>query len=115
MSAERQSVREYPDRLNNGQPVAAHLLGYIASINKQEYKIRKGQDDGRVHAEYVAETVRQLVYSQYGDETYTRGLNVYTTVDSKAQQAAHQSLRRSMKPRSQPRMVASDAPLAIQT
>ena len=34
----------------------------------------------RVHAEYVAETVRQLVYAQYGDETYTRGLNVYTTV-----------------------------------
>ena len=33
-----------------------------------------------VHAEYVAETVRQLMFAQYGDETYTRGLNVYTTL-----------------------------------
>jgi penicillin-binding protein 1A len=32
-----------------------------------------------VHAEYVAETVRQLMFAQYGAETYTRGLNVYTT------------------------------------
>ena len=31
-----------------------------------------------VHAEYVAETVRQLIFAQYGDEAYTRGLNVYT-------------------------------------
>ena len=30
--------------------------------------------------EFVAETVRQLVFAQYGDSTYTRGLNVYTTV-----------------------------------
>jgi len=44
VSAERQSVREYPMRLDNGDPVAAHLLGYVASINKQEYKIHKGED-----------------------------------------------------------------------
>jgi penicillin-binding protein 2 len=44
VSAERQSIREYPIRLDNGDPVAAHLLGYVASINKQEYKIHKGED-----------------------------------------------------------------------
>jgi penicillin-binding protein 2 len=43
VKAERQSVREYPVRLENGDPVASHLLGYVASINKQEFKIRKGQ------------------------------------------------------------------------
>src|SRR5262245_43202090 len=43
VSAERQSVREYPARLDNGDPVASHLLGYVASINKQEYKIHKGE------------------------------------------------------------------------
>jgi penicillin-binding protein 1A len=36
--------------------------------------------DPPCRAEYIAETVRQLVYAQYGDETYTRGLNVFTTV-----------------------------------
>src|SRR3954469_2702332 len=35
---------------------------------RQELKIRPANDHGRVHAEYVAETVRQLVYAQYGDE-----------------------------------------------
>jgi hypothetical protein len=33
----------------------------------------------RVHAEYVAEMVRQLIFAQYGNDAYTRGLNVYTT------------------------------------
>ena len=34
-----------------------------------------------MHAEYVAETARQLVFAQYGEETYTRGLNVHLTVE----------------------------------
>src|SRR5690606_18830086 len=29
-----------------------------------------------VHAEFVAEAARQLVFAQYGEEAYTRGLNV---------------------------------------
>ncbi|MCB1997833.1 MAG: transglycosylase domain-containing protein, partial [Rhodoferax sp.] len=46
-----------------------------------------------VHAEYVAETVRQLVFAQYGDETYTRGLNVTVSIDAKLQEAAYRALR----------------------
>jgi penicillin-binding protein 1A len=49
-----------------------------------------------VHAEYVAETVRQLVYSQYGDEAYTRGLNVVTSVKSAHQEAAYKALRKGI-------------------
>ena len=49
-----------------------------------------------VHAEYVAETVRQLIYAQYGDETYTRGLNVTVSIDAKLQTAAYLSLRRGI-------------------
>ena len=49
-----------------------------------------------MHAEYVAETVRQLVYSQYGDDTYTRGLNVYTTLSSVEQTAAYKALRKGI-------------------
>ena len=47
-------------------------------------------------ADYVAETARQLVYAQYGPETYTRGLNVYLTVDASAQRVAYQALRRGL-------------------
>ncbi len=46
-----------------------------------------------VHAEYVGEMVRQLIYAQYGPETYTRGLNVYTTISTKDQNAATKALR----------------------
>ena len=49
-----------------------------------------------VHGEYVAENARQLVFAQYGDEAYTRGLNVYVTVDSKLQTAAYRALRRGL-------------------
>jgi penicillin-binding protein 1A len=66
------------------------------AAKKETLKIRKGQDDGRVHAEYVAETVRQLVFSQYGDETYTRGLNVYTTLSALDQTAAYKALRKGI-------------------
>ena len=34
-----------------------------------------------VHAEYVAETARQMIFNQYGAEAYTRGLNVYLTLE----------------------------------
>jgi len=46
-----------------------------------------------VQGDYVAELARQLLYDVYQDEIYTRGLNVYTTVHSRDQQAAYQSLR----------------------
>src|SRR5665647_1752873 len=62
----------------------------------QELKIRSGTDNARVHAEYVAETVRQLVYAQYGDEAYTRGLNVFTTINAAQQETAYKALRKGI-------------------
>ncbi len=50
----------------------------------------------RLHAEYVAETVRQLMYAQYGDSTYTRGLKVYTTLVAADQAAAYRALRKGI-------------------
>jgi penicillin-binding protein 1A len=67
-----------------------------AAAKKEELKIRSGPNAGRVHAEFIAETVRQLVFNQYGDSTYTRGLNVYTTVSSVDQAAAYNALRKGI-------------------
>jgi len=67
-----------------------------AAAKKEEIKIRSGQDNTRVHAEYVAEMVRQLIFSQYGNEAYTRGLNVYTTLNAANQDAAYAALRRGI-------------------
>ena len=66
------------------------------AAKKQDVKVRTSADPGRVHAEFIAETVRQLVFSQYGAETYTRGLNVYTTVRAGDQTAAYQALRKGI-------------------
>ncbi|MDB5751868.1 MAG: putative bifunctional family b-glycosyltransferase/PBP transpeptidase [Ramlibacter sp.] len=66
------------------------------AAKKQELKIRSGLPAMPVRAEYVAETVRQLVYAQYGDEAYTRGLNVFTTLKSNEQEAAYKALRKGI-------------------
>ncbi|MGK8199074.1 penicillin-binding protein 1A [Burkholderia cepacia] len=52
--------------------------------------------DFSVHAEYVAEMVRQMMYAQYHEETYTRGFNVVTTIDSADQQVAYTALRKGI-------------------
>ncbi|SEB22206.1 penicillin-binding protein 1A [Paraburkholderia sartisoli] len=49
-----------------------------------------------VHAEYVAEMVRQMMYAQYREEAYTRGFNVVTTIDSADQDVAYRALRKGL-------------------
>ncbi len=75
--------------------------GFITSAQadaaKQEHlKVKSSSDNTSVHAEYVAETVRQMMFAQYGDATYTRGLNVYTTLNAEQQDAAYKALRRGI-------------------
>lgn len=45
------------------------------------------------HADYVAEMARQLIFDQYGEAAYTRGLNVYTTLRLDEQNVAYKALR----------------------
>jgi penicillin-binding protein 1A len=66
------------------------------AAKKEELRIRYGADSGRVHAEYAAEMVRQLIFAQYGDEAYTRGLNVITTIKATQQDVAYKALRRGI-------------------
>ena len=75
--------------------------GFITTAQAQEakqenLKIRTNANSTRVHAEYVAEMARQLIFAQYGNEAYTRGLNVYTTLRASEQDVAYQSLRRGI-------------------
>ena len=66
------------------------------TAKQQELKIKLTTDNTAVHAEYVAETVRQLMFVQYGNETYTRGLNVFTTLRASDQDVAYKALRRGI-------------------
>lgn len=79
-----------------------HSLGYLTDT---EYKAALAQPvviksaEGTpaggyaVHGEYAAELARQLMISVYPDNVYSRGLNVYTTIQSKDQEWAYRSLR----------------------
>lgn len=72
------------------------------TARKQDLRIKSagnsagGTGPTRSHAEFVAEMVRQLIFAQYGEETYTRGLNVYTTIRSSDQEVAYQALRQGI-------------------
>jgi penicillin-binding protein 1A len=66
------------------------------AAHAEQLVIRTGPNANPIHAEYISEMVRQLMYSQYGDETYTRGLNVFTTIKSDQQIAAYRALRRGI-------------------
>ncbi|CAN7331065.1 penicillin-binding protein 1A [Trinickia sp. LjRoot230] len=63
---------------------------------KEEIHTKASGNEYSVHAEYVAEMVRQMMYAQYKDETYTRGLSVVTTIDSADQDAAYRSVRKGV-------------------
>ncbi|QTD44778.1 penicillin-binding protein 1A [Ottowia testudinis] len=78
-----------------------HENGFItaeqaAAAKKQELVVRPSNEQTRVHAEYVAEMVRQMMFAQYGEETYSRGLNVYTSINTADQNVAYSALRRGI-------------------
>lgn len=67
-----------------------------AAAKQEQLKVKTNSDNRRVHAEFVAESVRQLMFAQYGEDTYTRGLNVYTTLRADQQDMAYKALRRGI-------------------
>ncbi|WP_454806557.1 penicillin-binding protein 1A [Paraburkholderia fungorum] len=64
--------------------------------SKQPLVVKGAGKEFSVHAEYVAEMVRQMMYAQYREEAYTRGLNVVTTIDSADQDVAYRALRKGL-------------------
>ncbi|MEW4983789.1 MAG: penicillin-binding protein 1A [Cycloclasticus sp.] len=49
-----------------------------------------------LEAPYVAEMVRKDMHQQYGDDIYTAGMHVYTTIDSSQQNAANHAVRNAL-------------------
>jgi penicillin-binding protein 1A len=64
--------------------------------SKQPLVVKGAGKEFSVHAEYIAEMVRQMMYAQYREEAYTRGLNVVTTIDSADQDVAYRALRKGL-------------------
>nr|WP_237721353.1 PBP1A family penicillin-binding protein [Vibrio fluvialis] len=68
-------------------------------ITQEQYDVARNEPmESRYHgaeielnAPYVAEIARAWMIDRYGEDAYTSGMNVYTTVDSKLQKAANKA------------------------
>lgn len=78
-----------------------HDLGYItdaqfAEAQKAPLVVKHQANEYAVHAEYVAEMVRQMLYERFGDDAYTKGYRVYTTITKAEQEEGYAALRRGV-------------------
>ena len=76
-------------------------LGYLddirlAEAQKAQLVVKHEINDFGVHAEFVAEMVRQMLFERYPNDVYTRGFRVYTTILKSDQEAAYQSARKNL-------------------
>jgi penicillin-binding protein 1A len=79
-----------------------HDLKFITDTQFQEAQsaplnVRQGIRDAlHTHAEDVAEMARQVVFDAYGDDAYTKGITVWTTVRRTDQESAYVAVRRGV-------------------
>jgi len=94
-----------PKRAQARQHAILKRLLELGEIDDAQYRqalaepLRVKRDAGQSYAtraEYVAELARQTVYQQFGEEAYTRGITVTTTILAAEQDAAYDSVRRNV-------------------
>jgi penicillin-binding protein 1A len=79
-----------------------HDLRYLSDAEYEEARnaplvARQGvRETIPLRAEFVAEMARQVVYEAYGDEAYTKGITVWTTIRTADQEAAYTAVRRGV-------------------
>lgn len=76
-------------------------LGFIddqqyAGAEHETLHVKHDLNSYEVHADYVAEMAREIAYEQYGDDAYTTGLRVDTTIVSGDQEAAYNAMRKDV-------------------
>lgn len=76
-------------------------LGYITPQEFQEADEAPSKAEFHsapleAYAPFVAEEARQAVLNKYGEEAYTKGFKIYTTVDAAYQQYAHEAIFRNL-------------------
>ena len=91
------------ERARQRQLVVLDSMRRAGVISEEQLRIARAEQlqirrdvDVPVHAEHVAEMVRQIVFAQYGEATYTEGLKVTTSLRSSEQQAAYRALRKGV-------------------
>src|SRR5256712_1823364 len=94
-----------PKRAKQRQLYVLRRMRELALLDDEQYeeaqKIpisvkREAVAEYEIHAEFVAEMVRQLLYERYPEEVYSRGFRVYTTITRADQEAAYAALRQGL-------------------
>lgn len=93
-----------PERAKSRRDYVLGRMRELGAISEDEYLVAVSTPvTARLHglsveveAPYVAEMVRALVEERLGEEAYTAGYRVYTTIDSRLQVAANQALRKNL-------------------
>src|SRR5215467_8706362 len=78
-----------PKRAKQRQQYILKRMRDLGMLDEQQYQTaqaaplsvrRDSTMEYEIHAEYVAEMVRQVLFERYPDEVYSRGFRVYTTI-----------------------------------
>ena len=68
----------------------------FADAGKEVPPVKQVMNEYGVRADYFAEMVRAQMFERYGEEIYTRGLKVHTTLNVEHQRAAYQAVRKGV-------------------
>jgi penicillin-binding protein 1A len=93
-----------PKRAKQRQLYVLRRMREIGYVTEEQYTeaqkavlaIKREMNDYKVHGEYVAEMVRQMLHERYPEDVYSRGFRVYTTIRKDDQEAAYTALRRGL-------------------
>ncbi|HEX6690227.1 MAG TPA: penicillin-binding protein 1A [Burkholderiales bacterium] len=93
-----------PKRAKERQHYVLRRMTELGYITQEEHdkayeaplRTRREVREYPVHAEYVAEMVRQAIAEHYPEDVYTRGFRVYTTIRQADQETAYASVRRGV-------------------
>lgn len=94
-----------PERATKRRNYVLGRLNELEMIEERQYQNaldapvtaeKHGKASG-LNAPYIAEMVRAQLTAEFGEQAYWQGLNVYTTIRSKQQIAALQSLRKGLQ------------------
>ncbi|MFN3611930.1 penicillin-binding protein 1A [Tepidimonas sp.] len=66
------------------------------TAREEPLRLRRYDAEQAIHAEYIAEMVRQTIVERYGEDAYTAGLKVHTTIDPDLQRAAWRAVRQGI-------------------
>jgi penicillin-binding protein 1A len=94
-----------PKRAKTRQLYVLRRMHELHFISDEAYRdaqnaplgVRQGlRETVTLRAEWVAEMARQMVVDSFGDDAYTKGLTVHTTIRRLDQEAAHAAVRRGV-------------------